>query len=61
MMALDAMREAFAQGVSSTERKIGPLPAGKYVVTATAPDGKSTKKPVTLKGQDERKLIVRIE
>jgi protocatechuate 3,4-dioxygenase beta subunit len=61
MTALDAMQEAFAQGVSSTEQKIGPLPAGKYVVTATAPDGRTAKKAVTLKGQDERKLTVRVE
>lgn len=61
MLALDAMQEAFTLGVSSTEQKVGPLPAGKYVVTATAPDGRSAKKAVTLKGQDERKLIVRVE
>jgi protocatechuate 3,4-dioxygenase beta subunit len=61
MQTDDAMQEAFVQGISSTEQKIGPLPAGKYVVSATAPDGTSAKKPVTLKGQDERKLVVRVE
>jgi hypothetical protein len=61
MMSGDAMQEALLQGVSSTEQKIGPLASGKYVVAATTTDGRSAKKAVTLKGQDERKLVVRVE
>jgi uncharacterized protein (DUF2141 family) len=60
MQTSDMMEALFTEGVSSTEQKIGPLPAGKYVVTAIAPDGKSAKKPVTLSGQAERSLTVRV-
>jgi protocatechuate 3,4-dioxygenase beta subunit len=61
MQSMDAMQDFLSGGVSSTEQKFGPLPSGKYVVTATTFDGKSAKKPVTLKDQDERKVVVRIE
>jgi protocatechuate 3,4-dioxygenase beta subunit len=59
MQTMDAMQDFLTAGVSSTEQKFGPLPAGKYVVTATTFDGKSAKKPVTLSGQAERSLAVR--
>ncbi|MBI5365058.1 MAG: carboxypeptidase regulatory-like domain-containing protein [Planctomycetes bacterium] len=61
MLAMDAMMEMMSQGISTTERKFGPLAPGKYVVTATTPDGKTVKKPVTLSGQEERKLRIRPE
>lgn len=59
MIAMDAMMEVMSKGVSSTERTFGPLAPGKYVVSATTTDGKKVKKPVTLSGQDERKLRLR--
>jgi hypothetical protein len=48
-------------GVNTREHRFGPLPAGKYVVTARTEDGKSAKKSVSLSGQEERKLRVRVD
>jgi hypothetical protein len=48
------------EGLSSIEQKIGPLPVGKYVVTAMTIDGKSAKKPLTLSGQPERSLSIHV-
>ncbi|MBK7875823.1 MAG: carboxypeptidase regulatory-like domain-containing protein [Planctomycetes bacterium] len=59
MIAMDAMMDLMSKGISSTERTFGPLAPGKYVVSATTTDGKKVKKPVTLSGQDERKLRLR--
>jgi protocatechuate 3,4-dioxygenase beta subunit len=61
MIAMDAIQSMFKDGVSSTEKRVGPLPSGKYVVTATTPAGKTTKKSITLKGQDERKVVLRLD
>jgi hypothetical protein len=51
----------FAEGLSSTQGRIGPLPPGEYRVTATAFDGRSASKSVHLRGQDERGVKLRIE
>jgi len=54
--------------VSSTQRlynteeeTVGPLAAGRYTVTAVAHDGRTVSKPVTLSGQQERKLKIRLK
>ncbi|MFT5051557.1 MAG: hypothetical protein ACI8QZ_002976 [Chlamydiales bacterium] len=47
-------------GFSPTEHRIGPLPPGKYRVYAES-DGLSASKPVTLRGNEERKLTVRLK
>jgi hypothetical protein len=61
MMSLEEIMTTFSQGRFSTkEQRVGPLPPGKYRVTATAKDGKSVNKPVTLSGQAERRLILRL-
>lgn len=46
--------------LSSREQRVGPLPPGKYRVIVTAADGRKETKPVTLSGQPERKLNVRL-
>lgn len=61
LMTMDALREQFANGFSTRESRIGPLPPGKYRVEATHEDGRSAKKPVTLKGQDERRVKLRLK
>mgnify|MGYP000934542393 CR=1 FL=1 len=55
----DIMARFSGGGGSTDDQRVGPLPAGKYVVTATTSDGKTTKKSVSLNGQEERKLTVR--
>ncbi len=46
--------------LSSREQRVGPLAPGKYRVIVTAADGRKETKPVTLSGQPERKLNVRL-
>jgi hypothetical protein len=61
MMSLEEIMGAFSQGRFSTkEQRVGPLPAGKYRVTASTKDGKSVNKPVTLSGQAERRLSLKL-
>jgi hypothetical protein len=48
-------------GFSTAEQRVGPLAAGRYKVTATTPDGRTRSKPVTLSGQEERKINIRIK
>jgi uncharacterized GH25 family protein len=61
VMSLAEIMQAFTNGeFSSKEQKVGPLPPGKYKVTVTTSDGRKTTKPVTLTGQAERKLNVRM-
>jgi len=55
----DVMKMFSGQAGGGETQRVGPLPAGKYRVRAQLPDGRSTVKPVTLSGQDERKLTVR--
>jgi hypothetical protein len=61
LMGSDAWQRMFSEGFSSTERRIGPLPPGKYRVIATLTDGRSESKPLTLAGQSERSMRIRIE
>lgn len=55
----DIMARFSGGGGSTDDQRVGPLSAGKYVVTATTSDGKTTKKSVSLNGQEERKLTIR--
>lgn len=60
LVSLQDLMKLMAQGASpGGERRVGPLPPGKYKVVATLADGRTTTKPVSLSGQGERKLIVR--
>jgi len=61
MAAPKQLEQSLARGFSSHEHTVGPLPAGRYKVIATTPDGKQHKKPVTLRGQAERKLRIRVD
>jgi hypothetical protein len=62
MISLAEVMELLGEGgISSTEHKIGPLPQGEYKVKATSSEGKTISKPVSLKGQAERKLTIRFD
>ncbi len=55
---MDAMGEG---GFDSKLQRVGPLAPGKYKVTVTDADGKETTKSVTLLGQTERKLTIKLD
>jgi len=57
----DLMRLLTQGGFDAKQQRVGPLPPGKYKVTAIAPDGSKTTKPVTLSGQAERKVKLELE
>jgi hypothetical protein len=47
---------------STEEQPVGPLPPGRYTVTAIDDeDGRTVTKPVTLSGQKERRLKIRLK
>jgi len=60
MMSMDSLQKMMSGGLSSTRRRVGPLPPGKYKVYVTPPGGKTEWKSVSLSGQSERTLKVRI-
>jgi protocatechuate 3,4-dioxygenase beta subunit len=62
MYGLSELMDQFSKnGLDFTVARVGPLPPGKYTVTARTADGKTGTKPVTLTGQPERKLTIRVE
>ncbi|MEW6074461.1 MAG: carboxypeptidase-like regulatory domain-containing protein [Planctomycetota bacterium] len=59
MLSLAEMMQS--QGTFAfSEQRVGPLPPGRYTVTAVAEDGRRMTKPVTLAGAPERHLKVRL-
>jgi protocatechuate 3,4-dioxygenase beta subunit len=61
MIGLTELSSTFSQGFDSTRQTIGPVPPGTYTVIAVAGDGTRVKKPVTLDGQPERHLKLRLK
>jgi hypothetical protein len=60
MVGWAEMTAIFAEGFDTGQQLVGPLPPGAYTVVATAADGKKASKPVTLDGQPERRLKLRL-
>lgn len=58
MSMQDMMGRVARAGPGGNQQKIGPLPPGKYKVTATASDGRSIDKSVTLSGTAERTMTL---
>ncbi len=51
------MMDSMSKGIDLGVMRVGPLPPGRYTVQADASDGRSTKKPLNLDGNDpERKI-----
>lgn len=51
----------FRGGVSTTEQRVGPLTPGRYTVLATAQDGRTQKKRVTVRDKEETKVRVKFK
>lgn len=61
MQTLNDLMNMQTQGFDLTYDRVGPLPPGSYTVIATGDDGRSVRKPVTLReNQSERKLKLRL-
>ena len=60
MRSMEEIMAGLAEGLGK-EQRFGPLPAGSYRVTATTADGRSARKTVSLRGQAERKLNIRMK
>ncbi|MFT5051556.1 MAG: hypothetical protein ACI8QZ_002975 [Chlamydiales bacterium] len=61
MMTVASFQEMFTDGFSTRETRVGPLTPGKYRVEATDAQGRRARKPVTLKGQESRKVKLRLK
>jgi hypothetical protein len=61
MLAFSDMTEAMQKGFTPLEQRVGPLPPGSYKVTAIASNGVSKTKPVTLNGQPERSMRIKLK
>lgn len=55
-----SMQTFFAEGFSTTEQRVGPLPPGNYEVVVTTSEGHVERRPVKLSGRAERKLRLRV-
>jgi uncharacterized GH25 family protein len=57
----DLMAAVSSGSFNSETQRIGPLAPGKYRVKATAEDGRTANKPVTVRAQSERKVNLRLD
>lgn len=60
LMSMSDIMERFDQRFSSKEQRVGPVPSGRYTVTATHEDGRTRSKPVTVRGRAERKVRIKL-
>lgn len=61
LVSLAAIERLLTEGAAQKERRIGPLPSGEYTVEASTSDGRTAKKRVTLRGQEERSVVLRLD
>ena len=62
MLGWAEMMNSFSEtGFDGTKQTVGALPPGTYTVNAVGADGKKTSKPVTLDGQPERRIKLRLK
>ena len=61
MISYNDVMASLSEGFSTAEQRLGPLPPGRYTVTAVADDGRKVRKPVNLGSRPERKLRLRLK
>lgn len=57
LVTIESIQAAFTGGTSSRERRVGPLPPGRYEVRGTTLDGQSADRKVTLRGKGGEKSV----
>jgi len=60
MSSFSELLESYGAGFSSNEQRVGPVPAGSYDIEVLTNDGRRGRKPITVSGQAERKVKVRL-
>jgi hypothetical protein len=62
LFSLDDLQELLGEGLSSRERRVGPLAPGKYTCRALTADGRSEQESVRVEAaQSERRVELRLE
>lgn len=61
MLSLEALIERATLGADDDVQRVGPLAPGRYVIVATAADGRTADRKVRLDGRDEKKLRLRLK
>lgn len=61
MLSITELVRRMSGGADASVQRVGPLPPGTYEVRAIAEDGRSTSRSVTLNGQEERSLKLRLK
>jgi hypothetical protein len=61
MMSLAELMQRYTGGLGEAVQRVGPLPPGTYEVRAMAEDGRSAGRSVSVSGQPERKLKLRLK
>jgi hypothetical protein len=61
MVSMSDILEGMRSGFSAKEYRVGPLPDGKYIVTAVHADGRKKTRSVSVSGQGERKVKLRLD
>lgn len=60
LLGLTEMSRVMGEGLDPRLQRVGPLPPASYEVTAVGPDGSKASRSVTLAGQPERRLKLRL-
>jgi protocatechuate 3,4-dioxygenase beta subunit len=62
LFTLADLQRLLSEGFSTRERRVGPIPPGKYTLVAVTPDGKEARKSVTIEpGQEERHVRLKLK
>lgn len=60
MRSMDELMERMGAKFTGKDHRIGPVPPGTYTLVATADDGRTTSKSVSISGQGERRVKLRL-
>ena len=61
MLSLEALIERAMIGTDDDVQRVGPLPPGRYTVSATAADGRTVNRKTRLDGRETKRLTLRLK